>query len=237
MLTPQARFAFLICLVLPALGCTDGPFFQMKKLNPYIQSQWRKDRQKAVVFSQRVDEMRLLQRQFASMPDEEQTRWVRQLDSILKTETSPEIRREAVLALERVSQRQDAVATIASLSKDKNEKVRLAVASALGNHDNPQASSALMAMAQTDASTNVRLVATKALGKHPTEEVRAFLASRLEDRSPAMQYQASLALKDITGKDYGGDIESWKRFLQGEDVPEPRPSLADSLQSMLPTFR
>jgi hypothetical protein len=218
-------------------GCTDGPFFQMKKLNPYIQSQWRKDREKAVVYSQRVDEMRLLRRQIARMQPEEQTRWVSKLTGILQNETSPELRRESVLVLQQIMDRQDAIAAITPLIQDKNDKVRLTVAQTLGTSSSPEAASALMAMAKSDSSRVVQLAAIESLGKYPSAEVRQFLASKLEDRSPAMQYQASLALKKITGKDYGGDIDAWKRYLAGEDIPESKPSIADSMKSILPLWR
>jgi HEAT repeat protein len=218
-------------------GCTDGPFFQMKKLNPYIQSQWRKDREKTVVYSQRVEEMRLLRRQIANMPSEEQSRWIAKLKDILQTETSPELRRESVLVLQEVMDRQDAVAAVTPMTHDKNDKVRLTVAQTLGARPNPEAASALIAMATSDSSRVVQLAATESLGKHPSDEVRQFLASKLEDRSPAMQYQASLALKNITGKNYGGDIDAWKRYLAGEDIPEPKASLADSMKSIVPIWR
>lgn len=209
----------------------------MKKLNPYIQSQWRKDREKTVVYSQRVQEMRLLRRQIARMQPEEQSQWVAKLTEILQNETSPELRRESVLVLQQVTDRQDAVAAITPLIRDKNDKVRLTVAQTLGTSPHPEAAPALMAMAKSDSSRVVQLAATESLGKHPTAEVRQFLASRLEDRSPAMQYQASLALKSITGKNYGGDIDAWKRYLAGEDIPEPKVSLADSMKSILPMWR
>jgi hypothetical protein len=232
------RFACIIaCCFVATTGCTDGPFFQMKKLNPYIQSQWRKDREKAVVYSQRVDEMRLLRSQFKSMKPDEQTHWVEQLNGILANEPSPELRREAVLALQQVIERPDAVAAVAPLIRDNNEKVRLTVAQTLSLKPSPESTAALLSMATSDPSNNVRLAATKSLGKHSSDEVRQFLAQRLDDRSPAMQYQASLALKEQTGKDFGGDIELWKRFLQGEDVSEPKASIADSLKSIVPTWR
>ncbi len=232
-----SKFLFACVLFAAIPGCTDGPFFQMKKLNPYIQSQWRKDREKAVVYSQRVDEMRLLRRQISKMPVEEQTRWIAKLTDVLQTETSPELRREGVMVLQEVMDRQDAVAAVTPLIQDKNDKVRLAVAQTLGKHPNPEAASALMTMAQSDTSRVVQLAATESLGKHPSEEVRRFLASKLEDRSPAMQYQASLALKSITGKNYGGDIDAWKRHLAGEEVPEPKGSLANSMKSIVPMWR
>ena len=47
-----------------------------------------------------------------------------------------------------------------------------------------------------------------------------------------MQYSASLALKEQTGKNYGGDIEAWKQYLKGDEVPEPPVSIAERMQSM-----
>ena len=116
-------------------GCTDGPMFQLKKLNPYIQHQWKKDREKVVVFSERIEEIQLLRSQIASMPAPEQEQWVSELESMLKKETSPEIRRESIQVLEVVHHRPDAIAAIAPYSKDKNEKVRLAVVDALRKSD------------------------------------------------------------------------------------------------------
>lgn len=225
------------CLGMATTGCTDGPFFQMKKLNPYIQSQWREDREKAVVYSQRVEEIRLLRSQIARMSSEEQAKWIQSLSNMLREETSPELRREGVLVLQQVMERPDAVAAATPLIADKNDKVRLTLAQALGAHPDPTAASALMTMAKSDLSRVVQLAAIESLGKQPSDEVRQFLASKLEDRNPAMQYQASLALKSLTGRDYGGDIEAWKRYLAGEDVPQPRTSLADSMKSLLPMWR
>jgi len=54
---------FLIPIALSSVvGCADGPLYELKKLNPVIQSQWKKDRERGPVFSQRVDEMRLVGR-------------------------------------------------------------------------------------------------------------------------------------------------------------------------------
>lgn len=229
----KVRFLLIASAMLATLsGCTDGPFFQLKKINPYIQSQWKKDREKTVVYSQRMDEMRLLKRQLPSMNEEEQARWVATLDDVLKKETSPSLRREAVLTLAAVNQRSDALRTIVPIARDENETVRLAVVHALEKNNTSDSTATLLSLAQSDRSNNVRLTATKSLGQHKTNEVRQFLASKLEDRSTAMQYSASLALKEQTGKNYGGDIEAWKQYLQGDEVPEPPVSIAERMQSM-----
>jgi hypothetical protein len=225
------------------VGCTDGPFFQLKKVNPFIQRQWKQDRERAVVFSQRVEEMRLLRNQIRTMPAEDQSHWIGKLGEVVKTETSPELRREAVLTLAEVNQEPESVTILSQLSKDKNDKVRLAVVSALaggkdasgnggaGSKDGVSTAT-LLAMATSDANTNVRLSATRALGTHDTPQVREFLGKQLDDRNIAMRFQASQALEQMTGKKYGGDIDAWRGYLAGQDVPEPKATFAQSIESL-----
>jgi hypothetical protein len=218
-------------------GCTDGPFFELKKLNPIIQQQWKEDRQRGPVFSQRVEELHLLRAQFRRMPEAEQSQWISTVSSVLETETSPEIRRESVLALTEVIQRPEATATIVKLARDKNDKVRLQVAKSLNKHVTPETTQTLLALATNDSSQSVRLAATESLGTHKTDEVKLYLMKQLNDRSPAMQYHTSLALREFTGKDFKGDMSMWKRYLEGEAVEPPPPSLAESIQTYLPFRR
>ncbi|MFM8398538.1 MAG: HEAT repeat domain-containing protein, partial [Pirellula sp.] len=170
----KQRFAPWGLLLLPCIlsGCIDGPFFHLKKINPYIQQQWQADREKVIVFSERIDELRLLRTQIASMSPQEQTEWISKLDEILQSETSPEIRRETVLTLEKVQQRPEALAALTPLSKDKNEKVRMALVAALRQNKDQLATNTLIAMSSSDPSNNVKLSATRALGSHPSEEVK-----------------------------------------------------------------
>jgi hypothetical protein len=233
----EARSLVGLCALLFSAGCVDGPMFELKKLNPVIQSQWKKDRERGPVYSQRVGEMRLLQARLPSMPEAEQAKWTETLSSVAKTETSPELRREAVLALSKVIANPTASSTVIKLAQDKSDKVRLEAAKALQNHVTPETTQTLLALASGDSDSSVRLVATEMLGKHRTDEVKQFLAKQLSDRSPAMQYNASLALKEFTGKDFKGDVELWKRFMNGEEVSPPVPTLAETLQSYIPTLR
>jgi hypothetical protein len=228
----------LVSVVFPAVvGCTDGPFFELKKLNPVIQRQWQKDRERGPVFSQRVEEFRTLKSQLKTMPDEEQAKWVNTISTIVASETSPEIRREAVLALTPVIARPEATATIVRLAQDKNDKVRLAVAESLRNHVSPETTQTLLALATSDTDANIRGAATHSLGMHKSDDVKQFLAKQLNDRSQAIQYQATLALKDLTGKNFEGDVSLWKRYLDGEPVEPTVPSLAESIQSYIPFLR
>jgi len=218
-------------------GCVDGPLFELKKLNPVIQSQWRKDRERGPVYSQRVNEMRLVGSSFKSMSEQEKAKWINTVSSIAQTETSPEIRREAVLALSEVIDDPTATTTVIKLAQDKNDKVRLAAAQALRNQVSPEATQTLLALASSDSDQNVRFAATEMLGKHRSDEVKQFLTKQLSDRSPAAQFNASLALKEFTGKDFKGDVELWKRYMGGEDVQPPTPTFTETVQSFNPLRR
>ena len=222
----------ILALMLLSSGCIDGPFFQMKKLNPYIQSQWKQDREKVVVFSERIDELRLLRTQFASMDPQEQNDWISKLGQMLKSETSPEIRRETVLTLDPVKQNPDALEILIPLANDKNEKVRMALVSTLRNSQLEASTNTLISMASSDTSNNVKLSATRALGSHNSDAVKQFLGTKLDDRNIAVRFQASQALGELTGKRYGGDIDAWRQYLAGQNVPEPELSFAETLESM-----
>lgn len=185
---------YLIPLALSTLvGCVDGPLYEMKKLNPVIRSQWKKDQERGLGYHQRVPEIQLVAKQFPTMTPEEQAKWVGTISETLQTETSPEIRWQFVQALSKVAQRQDAAESIMKMSQDKSDKVRLAVSQALKTNVTPEATQTLLAMANSDKSESVRLAAVESLGMHKTEDVKAFLTKQINDRSPAMQYSASLA--------------------------------------------
>jgi hypothetical protein len=231
-------YCILLSAIVPSgLGCVDGPLFHLKKLNPIIQREWKEDRERGPVYSQRLNEFRLLKTTIKRMPQSEQQDWVNKVNAIVAKETSPELRREAVLVLNEVISNPDASSTIVRLAQDKNDKVRLAVAQSLRNHVTPETTQALLAMATSDKEANIRLAATASLGPHKTDEVKQFLSKQLNEPSPAVQYQSSLALKEQTGKDFGGDMSKWKRFMAGEEVTEEPVSLADSLRSYVPFMR
>lgn len=229
---------YLIPFALSAIvGCVDGPLYELKKLNPVIQSQWKKDRERGPVFPDRVDELRLIGRRFPNMPQGERAEKVNLIISMVDTETSPEIRREAVLALTQAMKQPGATESIMKLSQDKNDKVRLAVSNALRSQVTPETTQTLLAMATSDANESVRLAAVESLGPHKTDEVKQFLTKQLNSSKPALQYSASVALRDFTGKDFKGDVATWKRYLNGEDVEPKSPTFYEAVQPYLPFTR
>lgn len=218
-------------------GCTDGPFYQMKKANPYFQKQWKKDRELGPIFVDRLEELELLKGQLYSMSASEQEQWTAQLAAIVQKDPSSEMRARAANTMAKI-QSETAVTSLNFASRDEVEKVRLAACNAWKVRGDSAARDMLLSLAQADESTSVRQAAIDGLSVFKEDgEVRAALTSLLSDRSPAVQYQVAQSLKSMTGRDYGGDFEAWKRFMAGENVPEPPPlSTAERVWNALPSF-
>ncbi len=230
-----------ICWVLVvsavAGGCTDGPFYQMKRANPYFLSQWKKDRELGPTFSDRLDELELLKSQLASMSPSEQDQWAQQLSSIVQRDPSAEMRAEAVSTIAQLPV-EVVVTALNYASGDENEKVRLAACRAWKARGGEAARDMLMSLAEKDESTSVRQAAIDGLSMFNEPEVTSTLARLLDDRSPAVQYQVAQSLKTMTGRDFGGDFEAWKQMLAGQDVAEPPPaSITQKLWNSLPSWQ
>jgi HEAT repeat protein len=136
------------------------------------------------------------------------------------------------MVLEEVPNDPRAIEGLAKLSRDRNEKVRMAVAKSLSKSDNSLSTQTLMAMASSDKSQAVKLLAIESLGHHTGDEVKTFLASQLNDRSPAIQSSATVALRYHTGVDFRGDVAKWKQYMNGDDIKPEAPSLASQFLSI-----
>lgn len=212
---------FLLSVVTCGLGgCMDGPFYAMKQLNPYYRKEWQKDQELGPTYAQRIEELELLESRIASYTPDDQMRWAMQLEHLIESDPSPEFRARAVQAIASI-QNESVTRSLNRASTDDIEKVRMVAAKSWGKQNNGPVPDMLLSMATNDASNSVRATAIRSLGNFEEPEVRQALASLIDDRSPAIQYEASQSLAKLTGRNYGGDFASWKKFLNGEDVPEP----------------
>ncbi len=215
-------------LAIQLTGCVDGPLFALKKINPYYTKQWREDAEKGVVFRQRQAEIRLVREQIEAMTSEEQARWSKLLADVYDKDSSPELRREAVMTLAK-SPHLDAEAALVRACTDKNDKVRLAACKAMGGRQSESAAKMLATVAQTDKEMSVRLAAIHSLGSFQNDETKALLRKCLDEKSPALQYEATVALKSMTGRDFNGDVEAWRKFMDGQSVEEPTRNMAQQI--------
>lgn len=112
---------------------------------------------------------------------------------------------------------------------DPDDEVRTVAAEAWGRRGGPAAVERLTAALSDDASLDVRLAAARALGRTKHPGALAPLAEALADSDPAMQHRALASLKEVSGKDLGHDVETWRQYARGEHAGPPAPSLAERL--------
>lgn len=118
---------------------------------------------------------------------------------------------------------------------DESQTVRVTCCQELGTRAETRSVPKLAAALRDDQSMDVRLAATEALGKIKSPESIAALAVALDDRDPAMQFVGVQSMKAVTGKDYGGDVESYRQLAAGGTPPAPKPvSVAQRLRGISP---
>jgi HEAT repeat protein len=172
------------------------------------------------------------------MTPEDQERWLAQLEGIIQHDASHEMRARCLKTIAKIKS-PAATKALNRASSDPNDKVRIAACKAWGMQQDQPAKDMLLSLANSDKTVSVRAAAIRELGAFDDPEVRRGLGVLMDDRSTAIQYEVAQSLKKQTGRDYGGDFESWKKFLNGEDVPEPSTkSIADrTLETLTPWRR
>lgn len=216
----------------------DGPFYAIKRANPYFQAEYRKDRALGPIFEDRLSELDLLKSQLPTMDASKQSQWASQLEQIILADPSSELRSRAVVAVASI-ETEAALRALNAASSDEVEKVRLAACKSWQIRGDRAARDMLISMAsKPDETTSVRQAAIEALSTFNDEDVKQTLAVLLDDRSPAIQYQVAQSLKEMTGADYGGDFESWKQYMAGLNPPLPEPkSMTAQVWDALPKWR
>lgn len=112
---------------------------------------------------------------------------------------------------------------------DPNERVRMKACEQWRKRGGEEAVKLLAARYRTDAELDVRLRALRMLGELGDKSAIPVLAKALEDPDPAVQYRAVAALKQVSGRDLGDDVNKWREW-----AADPT---ADSQWSMAETFR
>lgn len=225
----------LLMLMLPlglTAGCSDGPMFALKSLNPYYRRQWARDAAMGPTYYDRIAELRQLRSTIGGMPPADQDRWLELVASIVQEDPSIEMRREAVLAAGE-TRRPLAVEILQAASQDESEKVRMAVCAAAQKQDPADAMPMLQTLIRDEDTHGVKPQAILALGKFDSPQSRTLLAEALAERSPAIQLAATQALGEATGQPYGGDVAKWKSYLAGEAVEPTQVSVATRAAEML----
>jgi HEAT repeat protein len=79
---------------------------------------------------------------------------------------------------------------------------------------------------------DVRLRALRELGELGDKEAVPVLAKALEDSDPAVQYRAVGALKKVSGRDLGDDVNKWREWAADPDGSSAEWSIAEEFRKV-----
>ena len=146
------------------------------------------------------------------------------------TEHDPRVRCEIL----RVAAEFDSPAALAicrGALDDPADQVRLVACDAWGRRGGPEAVKLLAHRFETDTEIDVRLRAVKRLGEVKDKAAIPVLAKALEDPDPAIQYRAVAALKQVSGRDLGDDVNTWRAWA-ADPGAEPEWSIAETFRKL-----
>jgi len=174
----------------------------------------------------------------AKAPEAEKEILVAQLMVEYRTSPDQNMRREAVDAMAKIPHpKRDFY--MKEMLKDDDPFIRISVLEAIGKSFNgDDRVDILIDRMKADSDKDVRLRATEILGQigagvgKPTakaspdlKRIEAALGEMLLDKVPAVRYQAMKSLRQVTGKDYGENINHWLAYIQytkGESTELPK---------------
>ena len=221
-----APFASL--LMLAALGCS-----QQSRKN--FAWPWTPEVDDAVGITtptQRLNAMTEMAAKADKQSPAEQERVSGDLAKQIQDEQDPMIRRHIVHTLGHFNTA-SATAVLQAAIADADSSVRIAACEAWGRRGGQEAADRLTGLLTSDTNLDVRLAAARAIGETHEKSAVQPLAEALSDGDPAIQYRVVGALKQISGKDYGSDVNLWRAYAKGENpTPPSGPSIAQRLKKL-----
>lgn len=179
----------------------------------------------------KMKQLRELSKQSADMTPELQERVTNELAHGIVHEQDPVLRAQILRTLGHFPNEKSAAILAAGLRHDGNRDVRIAACDGLGRQKGDKAAEELSHALAEDADVDVRLAAARALGNTGDPKAVAALGTALDDQDPAMRHRALSSLKQVSGKDYGDDLEAWRQYAKTGTPPE-EPSLAQRLRKL-----
>jgi HEAT repeat protein len=125
-----------------------------------------------------------------------------------------------------------AVAVCKGALQDPDPHVRMEACSVWARRRGPEAVQLLAARSTTDTELDVRLRALRTLGELEDERAIPVLAKALEDPDPAVQYRAVAALKRVSGRDLGNDVNKWREWAADPEGSAAEWSIAEGFRRL-----
>ena len=105
-----------------------------------------------------------------------------------------------------------ALAICKGAMQDPDDRVRARACQVWRERGGPDAVQQLANRCRADRDLDVRLQAIRMLGELENEAAIPVLADVLSDPDPAVQYRAVAALKEVSGRDLGNDVNVWREW-------------------------
>ena len=220
------------CLVLPcllgAVGCASGkpwaPFQDQKKA--------AREREKyGPTADERIKQFKADAKQAQAGSAHEQHEFTQALVAAVLEEHDPRVRAE-ILEIAAGFATAPATAICKGALEDPDARVRMAACSAWAKRGGPEAVQLLAARYQSDAELDVRLRALRELGTLGDKQAIPVLARALEDSDPAVQYRAVAALKKVSGRDLGDDVNKWREWAADPEGSAAEWSIAEAWRKL-----
>jgi HEAT repeat protein len=116
--------------------------------------------------------------------------------------------------------------------EDPDVRVRMAACTAWRKRGGSEAVELLASRYRTDTEIDVRLRALRELGQLGDKGAVPVLAKALEDSDPAVQYRAVGALKRVSGRDLGDDVNKWREWAADPDGSSAEWTIAEGFRQL-----
>ncbi len=177
----------------------------------------------------RVKEFRKLAKEARKLSPAEQEQQVAKLSREFHDESDGWVRREILRALAQFPQPDAGAVLVRSLEDGETETRRVACLG-LGVRGDEIAVRELVRVLGTETELPVRLAAVEALGEAGSTQALVPLADALADSDPALQARAHEALAQVSGHDYGNNLQAWREYAQNGATDAPEISIAEKLR-------
>lgn len=224
------RSATLVLLIVALAGCQSGPLAGLA-WSPFPQ----KDRTTYETPKLRMEAAMAIGEQATGEDTPDQQQHVVDLARRIQAEPDPLVRESVLSATARFQTPLASQVLVAALA-DTDPLVRRRACRLLGRRGDPTAVPALAKLIRTDKDLDVQIEATRALGGIASPETNAALVAALEAQDPALQFAGVTAMKQCTGRDFGGDVKACLAYARGETPPaaEPPSAVASRVERWLP---
>ena len=206
---------FVIIVITVAVsgpGCSrPGPFVKIHRL--FVGKGWTDTVDGVVPPSKKIEQIQQLGQQMRAASPPQRAALAQQLLAMYQAEEDPNIR-FAIFQAFGDDPSPQAQALVELALTDSDPDLRVAACRRLGQWGGVDAAERLARTLSTEKSPTVRIAAIRALGSTRHSHALAALGAVLEERDPAFQLEAMIALRRLTGQDFGLNAERWREYLR-----------------------